>query len=269
VVRRSSRSREPGEVRRQKIVDLLRSEGYLRSTDISLNFDVSDETARRDLSLLDEQGHLRRVRGGAILPDAIEETEPSRAHREVADIKAKREIAVIARSFIENGQTVFFDVGTTVETAAAVLAPDFHGRVVTTSLHVGMILAASTNIEVEMIGGRVRPQEFTVHGSDALQSLSNYSADVAIIGCGGVTVDEGITDFTPGDIPLKRVMIEHSARSYVLADASKIGKVAVRHICPVSEVDAVITDASIDPSFIDPLRRANVEVLRPERLEMS
>lgn len=263
VVRDGSVSKEPGEVRRQRIVDLVRSEGYLRSSDISVSFGISEETARRDLATLDELGEIRRVRGGAVPLEEGADAEPSRVHREVSRTGAKREIAAIVRGLIHDGETVFVDVGTTVDMAARALAADFRGRVITTSLQVGMILAESTKIEVEMVGGRVRPQEFTVHGADALQALGNYSADAAIIGCGGLTSGKGITDFNPGDIPLKRTMIQHSRRSYVLADSTKLGKVAVRHICPLSAVDAVITDSTADPAVLAEIRASGVDVLLP------
>lgn len=239
-------AREPGVLRRQKIVKLIRSSGYLSSADIAQKFGVSEETTRRDLAYLDQEGQVRRIRGGAVDPTPIDSTEPSRSQREILRIEAKREIAATLHPLINEGETIFFDVGTTVELAAQTLVGNFRGRAITTSLQVGMILSHSTDIEVVMIGGRVRPHEFTVHGSDALDTIAGYSADAAIIGCGGLTAHEGITDFTPGDIPLKRAMIKQSQRSYVLADSTKIGRVAVRHVCPLDTVDAIITDASID-----------------------
>lgn len=258
-----SEVKEPGEVRRQLILELLRTEGYLRSVEVSRRFDVSEETARRDLAALDDLGRLRRVRGGAVALETEIHSEPPRPHREGTRATAKKEIASVVRSLLSDGDTVFFDVGTTVEAAAHALAADFHGRVITTSLTVGMILAGSSSIEVEMIGGRVRPHEYTVDGADALEALGAFTADVSIIGCGGVSVEEGVTDFNPGDIPLKRTMIRQSRRPYVLADATKLGKVAVRHVCQLAAVEAVITDSAADPDLLHEMRTAGTEVLHP------
>lgn len=256
-------SREPAEVRRSRIVDLVGVHGFVRPSDIADSFGVSEETGRRDLAALAGSGRLKRVHGGAVLPEQSPVTEPDRTARSGSSVTRKQQIASVAVALIGVDDTVIFDVGTTVEAAAAALPTDFRGTIVTNNLLVAIGVGKRLEPRVHVIGGRLRPGELTTFGSDALEQLASFHAQVAFIGCGAVHPIHGVSDYTPEDIPLKRTMIENSERTFVLATSEKLGRTATRTVCPVSEPTGVITDSEASSEQITQLRAAGAGVFGP------
>lgn len=253
--------KQPAEVRRRKIIELMNEGDYLRPADIAAQMAVSGETVRRDLMALERSGELKRIHGGAMAPVRVTDSEPDRANRSIEYLQEKEEIASVVAALVGDEDTIFLDVGTTVETAAKALSPDFHGIVITNSLVVGSILGDRSNIELHVLGGRVRPGELTTYGPDALAQIRSFNAKWAFLGAGGVDVRAGLTDYSSEDVATKQLMIDKSSKTYILAAGDKLGRIAVRHVCDLDRVTGVITDGKAKPSQVRALRDAGVEVL--------
>lgn len=256
-----STSREPAEVRRGRVLELARSRGFVRPGDIAEAFGVSDETGRRDLASLSAAGHLERVHGGAVFPEGVLSTEPDRGLRRGSSVARKREIAAIAGVLVGDDDTVFFDVGTTLEAAAKSLPTGFRGTVVTNNLPVAMAVGGRAGVEIHVVGGRMRPGEFTTYGPDALHYLSSFRARVAFIGCGAVHPEHGVSDYAAEDVPLKRAMIAQSEQAYVLATSEKLGRTATRVVCPLADVTGVVTDSDASGEQLRVMNAAGVDVM--------
>lgn len=254
--------RDPAEVRRRKILGIANRHGFVRQAEIAAELDVSTETVRRDLAALQEAGELTRVHGGAVMSGPPARVEPAREERSSTSTLQKAEIARLAASLLGPDDTVFIDVGTTAEAVAHALPMSFHGVVVTSSLPVGLIVGAREDVELHLLGGKVRPRELTTYGAETLTQIAAFNAAVSIIGAGGVA-GNGISDFSGEDAAVKRQMIARSARSFVVAGSDKLGRIAPRNVCRLLDVDAIITDALAAPSQIDALESAGGTVLTP------
>lgn len=258
-----SRRKDPVEARRRRIIELTTEAAYLRPTEIADQLNVSGETVRRDLLALERAGELRRVHGGAMASN-VHSSEPDRRRRSESLQDEKRQIGRIVAGLLEPDDTVFMDVGTTVEAVAGSLPEDFVGTVVTNSLAVGSILNERDRLELFVAGGRVRLGEMSTYGPDTLAFVGEFHAAVAVIGSGGVHPETGLTDYSVEDIALKRLMIERASRSYIVATGDKLGMQAKRFVCSLHDVDGVITDLGAPAAVVEALRAQGVDVLVSE-----
>ncbi|MEZ0357572.1 DeoR/GlpR family DNA-binding transcription regulator [Mycobacterium sp. SA01] len=233
--------------RQEAIVEAVSSSGQAVSTDdLVRRLGVSAETVRRDLALLEERGVIRRVHGGAAAVDQRRAMEPSFTERSVIRHQAKAQIAKVAVGLMENGQTVVLDIGTTAVAVAQAIPRGFTGTIVTPSLPVAVELADRPGIQVLLAGGRVRPGDLACSNAHTKAFFADIYPDLALIGSGGVDARSGLTDFHLDEIDVRRTIIANSARSYILADSSKLGQVAPHRVCALSAVDGLITDQSTD-----------------------
>jgi len=227
--------------RRQAILAQVREQAAVSAEDLAKQFGVSVETIRRDLRTLGERGLLERVYGGATR-SAGRSSEGSFATRSVRNIDRKQAIAALAASLVEAGETVVIDVGTTALAVARALPASFRGRVLTNSVPVAMELSARPEIELLLCGGQVRAGDGACAGAHAEAFFDEFYADRAFLGSGGVHPEAGLTDFYPAEVAVRRTIISHTAASYVLADSSKLGEIAVHRVCPLDRLTAVLTD---------------------------
>ena len=225
--------------RRQAILAEVRQARAVSAEDLARRFGVSLETIRRDLRGLRDKGLLERVYGGAL---SVRSTEGDFATRSTLHAANKRAIAQLAVRLIEPQDTIVIDVGTTALEVARALPSAFRGRVLTNSVPVAMALADREEIEIQLSGGQLRHGDAACSGSHAETFFAEFYADKAFLGSGGVHAKAGLTDYHPPEVITRRTIIGHAAESYVLADSSKLGTIAVHRVCPLSRVTAVLTD---------------------------
>jgi DeoR/GlpR family transcriptional regulator of sugar metabolism len=258
--------------RRQAILAELRSAAAVSAEAMAREFGVSIETIRRDLRTLRDRGLLKRVYGGATRPSRS--SEGSFASRSTHRIEAKQAIARLAASLIGPDDTIIIDIGTTALEVARAIPAAFRGRVLTNSVPAAMELSARDDIELLICGGQVRHGDAACSGAHAEAFFAEFYADKAFLGSGGVHADAGLTDYDPAEVVIRRTVIEHSASSYVLADSTKLGAIAVHRVCPLVHITAVITDGAGDSGAGDsgaagPLASAGVTLLRAEAPEAA
>jgi DeoR/GlpR family transcriptional regulator of sugar metabolism len=249
--------------RRSEILQALDAAGTLSTDELAQRLRVSGETIRRDLLLLDRDQLIRRVHGGAMAAPQMRREEPPYSVRAAADSAAKQRIGQLAAGLVTPGQTVVFDVGTTVLAVARALPAGFSGMAVTCSLVAAAELATRPGIQVLIAGGRVRPGDLAVSNAQTVAFFEEIHADVAFLGSGCVSPDEGLTDFYIDEIATRRVIIANTATNYVLADSSKLGKVAPHRVCGVDEITAFITDQAPPDQMEAAFRNAAGHILYP------
>jgi DeoR/GlpR family transcriptional regulator of sugar metabolism len=240
-------------------MEQLRHRSLVKPAELAEELNVSIETIRRDLVALEEDGLVRRVYGGATRTTA-RAFEPTFEKRRMRHRDRKVAIGRLAASLIEPGDTLILDVGTTVAELAGVLPRTYRGIVLTNSLLVATALADHEGIELITSGGRVRPGDLACYGPVSEAFFRDYFADKAFLGSGGVHPQMGLTDYYPEEIASRRVILDHAAERYVLADSSKLGQVALGKVCELAALSAVITDDRADAADVARLEEAGLEV---------
>ena len=248
--------------RRLAIVEEIRERPMLRADELARRFEVSVETVRRDLRALARDGVLDRVYGGAT-PARSRSAEGTFLQRSASHLSRKQAIAQLAAELVEPGETIVLDVGTTALEVARALPDTWSGRVLTCSVPVAVELAGRPGTEVVLSGGKVRQGDLALSGSHTAAFFADYFADRAFLGSGGVHPDAGLTDYHPDEVDTRRVLIANAERSYVLADSSKLGAIAVRKVCDLDRITAVLTDGQDNTDAAAALRAAGVRLLDP------
>ncbi len=155
---------------------------------------------------------------------------------------------------------------------ARALPAGFRGRVLTNSVPAAMELSARTDVELLLCGGQVRAGDGACAGAHAEAFFAEFYADRAFLGSGGVHPQAGLTDYYPAEVVVRRTIIDHTALTYVLADSSKLGEIAVHRVCTLDRLTAVITDDAENAAARAALAAADVTLLRapvPEQPELT
>jgi DeoR family fructose operon transcriptional repressor len=246
--------------RRQKILEQLENTSLLRVKDLAEQLDVSQETVRRDIVLLDEEGLAQRVYGGVMQANA-EYREPSFEDRSRLHTDAKRALAALAVSLIRTDDTLILDVGTTILEVAIALPADFIGRVITNSLRVANELANRPAMTVLLAGGVVRVSDLAISGASAEAFFDHYYADRAFISASGVDLVGGVTEFNPRDVGVRQIAIKRVTEAWVVVDGSKLGRIAFQKVCELTDVAGILTDSTANPEILEELRSHGIKVL--------
>ena len=227
--------------RQQAILDLLADAGRVTVSALSARFEVSDDTIRRDLQALADDGVLQKTHGGAVALDVPAMARAPR-NRVLAPIKQALGIAVVAT--LESGQTVFLDAGETVLSVARAL-PDLPFTVITHSLDVAVLLSGRGKIRLILAGGEWSSRQRLFHGSAAEALITGCRADVAILGACAIDPVQGVTATDAGDAAIKRAMFGAAARRILVADHSKLAGCQPWFVAPLSGFDAFYTDRAL------------------------
>lgn len=235
-----------GEERKQMILDELNRFGKVKVVPLAEKFLVSEETIRRDLDALEKSGKLKRVYGGAVRQSYLE-GEPPYMLRQSINQQAKEAIGKKAAHYLQDGDTVIIDTGTTV----LELARGIQGRkrltLLTNSLPVASLLTESLTQQlftgqVILLGGEVNSQQQSISGPLCASMLEKFHVDKAFISVGGLSLTHGISDYDLNESIISQMMIAVSKEVIVLADSSKIGVKAFYQIAALEAVDVIISE---------------------------
>ncbi|HEX2526455.1 MAG TPA: DeoR/GlpR family DNA-binding transcription regulator [Geminicoccus sp.] len=227
------------------IMATLRERGRCTITDLASELDVSDETIRRHVRALVEEGRLLRVHGAVALP--LGQTEPPFSLRLKERTEAKRLIGRQAAAQVQDGQTVMIDGGSTTTFVAEALLERKELSVVTNSLEIARILLGRQGHRVFLAGGEFRADIGAAVGTEALSFIEQFRADLAILSIGAVSAEDGLMDFDLAEARIAQAMIGACRRTIVVADAAKLGATARVRVCGFDEIDAIVSDAQIPP----------------------
>jgi len=249
------------EERQQEIVQLARTDGRVDVAALADRFAVTAETIRRDLTTLERAGVLRRVHGGAIPIERIG-FEPALAARDAVLTNEKERIAKAAIGELPDEGAIILDAGTTTARLAQVLPADRELTVVVNSPAIAAILGPRSNLNVLMLGGRVRGRTLATVDDWALQPLADLYVDVAFLGTNGCSVERGLTTPDPAEAAVKRAMIGAARRAVLLADHTKIGNDYLARFGSLSDLDLLITDSGLNDDLVLDVEAEGVQVIR-------
>jgi ribose transport system substrate-binding protein len=243
--------------RRQRILELLRDQPGIKVSDLAQHVDVSEGTIRNDLSALEKEGVLRRVRGGAVLRQRHRFVSPSFAARARNHADAKEWIARRAADMVKDGDSILMDASTTVFAVVPHLEGLRNLTVVTNGIEIALALARYGH-SVILIGGMVHADGASVIGHLGEKILRDLHIKTAFISCSGFSVDVGLTEIDIQEEQVKRQMITSAEQVIALIDSSKFGKVDLTSFARIDQITHILTDSRMEPQFIDQLRHTNV-----------
>lgn len=246
------------EARQQKIEEFLQSAEFASLEELSELVDASPSTVRRDLQVLEGRGTVRRTHGGARLVNPRSD-EFAFATRDTHQLDEKELIGRACAELIKPNQTLILDAGTTVFHVARHLEPRTP-QIITNSLPIANLYAANSRVEVMVTGGVIYPRLGVLMGPLAVEAFSRIHADVAIMSSGGITLD-GITNSHGLLIDIQRAMIAAAGKVIFCLDHTKFDRRSVSFLCPLDDVDILVTDARAPLALLDDLRARGMQIV--------
>jgi len=253
--------------RHRQIIELVMRDGKVTIADLCQHFGISDMTARRDLRELDREGLLRRVHGGAV-SSLGRSYEPPYRLRSSRNPEAKRSIGRKAAEMIFDGDSIALDVGTTTVEVVRACGDRHNLTIITASLPIAneVISHLSLDSDVRLIvtGGIVRSGELSMIGNIAEQTYRNLHVDKAFLGIGGLSLEDGLTEYNLEDALVKQSLLKSAHQIIVVADGSKFGRTTFVSVGPLSCVDVIVTDSSAPADMVQALRQVGIRVVIAE-----
>lgn len=244
------------EERHQVIRDRLNSDGRVIANDLAKEFDVSEDTVRRDLRELAKAGHCRRVYGGALAPAP---NLGSITQRSTTSTDEKERLAKCVAGIILPGQTIFIDAGSTNIAIARALQREMALTVVTNAPAVALALSDHDKCRTILLGGVLNQDKGACLGGQTLNEVRRIYADVFVLGTCGVDASVGVTALDVEEAELKRTMVEQSGQLLVPATADKIGTIAHYSVAVASAIDTLISSIA-DEDRLAPFRELGAKV---------
>jgi len=250
--------------RRRRIVEIVQHSGSKTVAELCDLFDVSEMTIRRDLRELDRDGVLRRVHGGAV-SNLGRSYEPAYTIRSTRNNEIKEAIGLKATEIVIDGDSIALDVGTTTLEIAKALQGKRNLTIITASLPIAneivSNLSLTSDVRLILTGGIIRSGELSMIGHIATQTYSAYHVDKAFIGVGGISLEDGLTEYNLEDALVKKSLIQNAHQRIVVADSSKFGRTTFTSVAPLSMVNTIITDSQIPKKSLYSLQDLGIEVL--------
>jgi len=249
-------------VRQSEILKLVRRQGACTIGELAERLEVSDETIRRNVKPLVSEGLVLKVHGGIILPDRFQEAPIQRRMQDHKE--AKERIAALVAQQVRDGDSLILDTGSTTTYVARALMDHANLVVVTNSPQIAGTLATRNGNRVFMAGGELRAHDAAAFGAETIDFLRRFQMRYAILSMGAVHAERGFMVYHLCEAEFSRAAIAQSDRCIVAADCSKFDHSTLVRICPLDEVDLLVTDAPPQPGLAQSLAAAGVEVLVAE-----
>ena len=231
--------------RRDKILELIKEDGSAKVVDLAKIFKVTEVTIRQDLEKLDKDGLVVREHGGAFLKNIEDQVRTfSLANQENIDKKEK--IAQKSLEFIESGDSIILDSGSTTTEIAKKLKGFKNLRVITNALNIAMMLGTEPGIELVVTGGEFKPPTLSLTGQKAADFFTGISVQKLFLATAGISLKSGLTYPSISDLVVKKAMIDAADTTYLVADSTKIGKSSFASLGALSLINYIITDEGIE-----------------------
>ena len=238
----SADPRLSGAARRNAIVALVAGENFVNINRLAEQFDVTPQTIRRDLRLLEQSGRLARHRGGAAVPPSSS-ANIDYLDRQVLQRAEKQRIAAAVAAIIPDGASMFINIGTTTEAVAEALSHHQGLRVITNNLNVAARLIRRGDTQVVIAGGLVRNSDGGVVGEDTAEFIDRFRVDYGIIGISAIDPEDGsLLDYDAREVRVAQAIMRNARRVVLVADHSKFGRNALVRLGSLRQVHIFCTD---------------------------
>lgn len=246
--------------RREKILELLHEDGSAKVSNLARLFKVTEVTIRQDLERLENEGQIIREHGGAYLKN-VEDQVRNFALVHQQNMDKKELIAEKCLEFIESGDTIILDSGTTTTEIAKKLKGRKNLTVITNALNIALLLGADPGIEVFVTGGEFKPPTLSLTGQKASDFFNGLNVQKLFLATAGISLRAGLTYPSISDLVVKKAMIDAADVTYLVADSTKIGKSALASLGALSLIDYIITDEGIEDKHKQVLEEHEIELI--------
>lgn len=248
--------------RKNSIKKMLAENKSVTVSELSRLFNVTEETIRRDLNLLEKEGVLIRTYGGAFIQEGTL-NEIDYSLREANHVKSKKNIAEKCIKYVQSGDSVFLDSSTTAAYIARAISK-MKITVLTDSLKIISMLSNYDNIKLIGTGGELSLRSMSFIGPGAIHSIEQYYVDIAFISCRSISLENHITDSNEYLAQVRQHVIDRSDKTFIVADFSKFGRTSFYHICHFQKIYAVVTDRTLDQDWHTTFGKYNVKICDTE-----
>jgi DeoR family transcriptional regulator, glycerol-3-phosphate regulon repressor len=244
--------------RQLQIMNLARQTGAVGVDDLSLRFDVTPQTIRKDLNELCTGRMLSRTHGGAMLTSGAENVAYE-SRRQIA-ASEKRAIGEQAARLIPNNCSLFINIGTTTEEVARALVHHEGLLVITNNIHVAAMLAPLPRIDVIILGGTVRRTDGGIVGETAVEGIAQFKVDYAVMGVSAIDDDGALLDFDVREVRAAQAIMKNARRVMLVSDNMKFTRSAPVRIGHISQVDIFVTDVEPPDHVAETCRQNGVKI---------
>ena len=233
------------EERHQKIIEMLNDKKRLEVRELSIKFEISEDSIRRDLRIMEEKGWIKRTYGGAILPNKVGDTIPI-LDRENIDSEKKEEIAETASLFIKENDTILLDGSSTVEKLIPHLIKFQKLTLITNSIPIAFtLLYTKTDIKLFFLGGEVNKEIGNSFSFETYKTINSLNVDKVFMGVCAISPKFGMSTPIIDEGHIKKAMIKSAKEVYFLVDSGKFDTRLLYNIGQIKPYHVIITDSGI------------------------
>lgn len=250
------------EDRIQKLKNYILSNERASIEELCNVFTVSKNTMRRDINELEKQGTIKKVYGGIVLNDK-KTTEPFES-REEKNTSAKQVIAKLACDFVQDGDIIYIDSGTTTMHMLPHLAELRNLTIITNNLNVILSSLPYLHLNVLCTGGTLFRTTNSFVDMDAINFLKKYNISKAFMASTGISISKGITNSSSFEYDIKKYMVDNCDMVVLLADETKIGRVSLTTYCDLKDINVFVTNANPDDEYVEFFNKNNIKLITPQ-----
>ena len=249
--------------RKNRILAILQNDKRVVVSELSKEFDVSEETIRRDLEKLEKEGLVIKSYGGAVLNENTQSDMPL-AVRKRTNVIGKQKIAEIAASLIKDNTSIMLDGSSTSLFIAKRIKDRKNMTLITNSLEILIEMKDMRNWRIFSTGGLLSDETIALVGNHADRTISYFHVNTAIVSCKGFEINKGFTDSNDMHAFTKHTMLQNCDRRILAVDSSKFNRIAFNVVGGLSDIDTIITDVKPPESWLEKFRQSGTECLYPE-----
>lgn len=246
--------------RRNAILSKLQTEKKVVVSDLSALFDVTEETIRRDLEKLENEGLAKKTYGGAVLNESFNIDLPYIV-RKKANVSGKQYIANLIGDMITDGDHIILDGSSTALFVSKCIKDKKNITVITNSVEILLELSDRKDWNILSTGGSLKEGGLSLVGYQAERMISTFHVDFAVFSSKGIDIENGVTDSNESDAQIKKLILKASKKRILAVDSSKFDKTSFTKICEISDVDMIVTDSEPDEAWLKALQTAGVELV--------
>ena len=243
--------------RQAHIIQQINVHNKVLSSDLSVQLDVSEDTVRRDLQELSEEGKLIKVHGGALSKSFHFTLESSTIY----SLPEKKSIAYKAMQLIKDGMMIVLSGGTTIRELVKSLPPDLNATFITVSVPIALELLDHPTSEVIFLGNKLLKNAQMSVGAEVVERLGQIKADLCFLGTNSIDANFGISDLEWEIIEVKRAMIKCAHKTISLAISEKLNTIQRLQVCKPEEINMLITERDADDPLLEPFKQKGLSVL--------
>lgn len=246
--------------RRNAILTKLSAEGKVLVADLAREFSVTEETIRRDLEKLDNDGLARKTYGGAVKNESFNIDLPFHVRKQT-NVESKQQIAALIGEMINDGDYIMLDASTT---ALCVIKNIIHKKnitLITNSIEILIELCNKPEWKVLSTGGMLKEGGLSLVGYQAEKMISGFHVDIAICSCKGIDEFNGITDSNERDAEIKKAFFRSANKRVLAVDSSKFDRASFVKVCGYNDIDVVVTEKYPGNQWSERLRQNGIELI--------